>query len=85
MDPSQGDLHFAPDNQGAAPVSKVCNSQSSCTSLMQGLQIFPMLFPPPLLEAMKPGSEQNTITLLACGGIVKCTQSFNDLKTFLNG
>ncbi|KAF8347333.1 hypothetical protein F5887DRAFT_957912 [Amanita rubescens] len=67
-DPSRGDLHFAPENQGAAPVS----------------EIFPMLFPPPLLEVLKPGSDQNTITLLACGGTMKHTQSFNEVKTFLN-
>ncbi|KAH9957721.1 hypothetical protein BC827DRAFT_1224255 [Russula dissimulans] len=68
IDPSQGDLHFAPENQGTAPVS----------------EIFPRLFPPLLLEALKPGSDQNTITLLICGGIMKCTQSFNEVKTFLN-
>jgi hypothetical protein len=51
---------------------------------MQSLQIFPIIFPPPLLEVLKPGSDQNTLTLLVCGGVMKCTQSFNEVKTFLN-
>jgi hypothetical protein len=47
------------------------------------LQLFSLLFPKKLLLLMEPGSGQNTLTLLACGGILKSPESLVDVKAFV--
>jgi hypothetical protein len=46
------------------------------------LQLLSLLLPKKLLLLMEPGSGQNTLTLLACGGILKSPESLADVKVF---
>jgi len=47
------------------------------------LQLLSLLLPKKLLLLMEPGSGQNTLTLLACSGILKYPESLVDMKAFV--
>jgi hypothetical protein len=46
------------------------------------LQLLALLFPKKLLSLMMKGVAQNTLTLLACGGVLKNKRSSADIAAF---
>jgi hypothetical protein len=52
-----------------------------CTDMPN--KLLALLFPPALLNVMSVSTAQNTLTFLACGGILKHKRPLEEVKEFM--